>query len=103
MGKKGMNEIIGSGFENTSSYTILNTENDEISIVENYGTIIERQNKLSDILVKNDVKIIICGGLSNKFIQIFKTLGIRIFIGASGTVRETLQHLRNGELQEIKN
>lgn len=102
LGKAGFKEKVSKGFEHVQTYSIFDTKNDEVSLIENNVDNLHHQKKLHDILIKNDVKIVLCGGLSQKFKNIFEELGIKVYIGASGTVREAIQLLRNGELQEVR-
>ncbi len=42
----------------------------------------------------------LCGGIGHKALHMFESYGIRVFIGARGTVRETLAAWEAGLLKE---
>lgn len=56
--------------------------------------------KPPELLRSNDVEIMLCSALGPKAIQLFESYGIEIFVGASGTVRNTMEQWKNGNLRE---
>jgi len=103
MGKKGLGELVGKSFERVPTYTIIDTKNNEISIIDNTSEPIGDQSNLLEIIAQADVNMVLCSGLSQKAETMFEKLAIRVFIGALGTVREAIQLLREGKLQEVTN
>ena len=53
-----------------------------------------------EILAKEGVKIMVCRGLGRRAISLFNQLGIDVFIGANGTVREAIQAFNDGTLKK---
>ncbi|MEM3693602.1 MAG: NifB/NifX family molybdenum-iron cluster-binding protein [Candidatus Bathyarchaeia archaeon] len=53
-------------------------------------------------LAKKGVETIITGSVGPNAYQVLSSAGIRIFIGASGTVRGALESFKRGQLREVK-
>jgi len=103
IGKKGLDEIVSKSFEKATTYTIIDNKNNEISVIDNTSEYLDGQNNLLKIIAQTNANIVLIGGLSGKAKAMFENLAIRVFIGASGTVREAIQLLRDGKLQEVTN
>ena len=103
MGRKGLDETIGRGFGKVPNYTIIDTKTNDVIVIENTNGNVDNQHELFDTITRIGVEIVISGGLSQKLKPKFEELGIKIYIGASGTVRRAIQLLKDGKLQEIKN
>ena len=41
----------------------------------------------------------LCGGLGFKAVRMFESYGIKVFVGAGGTVRDTFEAWKAGKLQ----
>jgi len=51
-------------------------------------------------MAKQGVQAVLTGNVGPNAFQVLSQAGIRIFIGASGTVREVVERLKSGQLQE---
>ena len=101
MGYKGFDEEIGKHFGRAPTYTIIDTNNDIISIIENTNEHTGRMSLLAEILAKYEVDAIICSGLERRAIMLFNQCRIKVFTGAQGTVRNTYNLWRDNKLQEV--
>jgi len=51
-------------------------------------------------MAKEGVDIMVCRGLGRRAISMFKEMGIEVYIGASGTVRDTIDAFKQETLQK---
>lgn len=54
-------------------------------------------------IVKNKVDVLISGNCGPKAFKVLQNAGIKIFIGASGSVKDAIQQYKNGELKQAEN
>ena len=52
-----------------------------------------------DLLASHGVNVMVCGGLGRRAIMMFEELGIMVYVGASGTVKDAIQMWQDGRLQ----
>jgi predicted Fe-Mo cluster-binding NifX family protein len=53
-----------------------------------------------EIMAREGVNIMVCRGLGRRAITLFEELGIDVYIGASGTVRDAIDAFKQGRLQK---
>jgi predicted Fe-Mo cluster-binding NifX family protein len=53
-----------------------------------------------EIMAKEGVNVMVCRGLGRRAISMFEQLGIEVYIGASGTVRDTIATFKQETLQK---
>jgi len=53
-----------------------------------------------EIMAKEGVDIMVCRGLGRRAISMFEQLGIEVYIGASGTVRDAVAAFKQETLQK---
>jgi len=53
-----------------------------------------------EIMAREGVNIMVCQGLGQRAISMFKNLGIAVYIGASGTVRDAVDMFKQGKTAE---
>jgi predicted Fe-Mo cluster-binding NifX family protein len=100
MGEKGLDEQIGQHFGRVTHYTIVNLETDEVNVIQNTSHHMGGTLNPPEILKNEGVDIMICSGLGRRAITLFEELGIAVYIGASGTVRDAISSFENGNLQQ---
>ena len=100
MGDKGIEEAICEHFGQAPSFTIVDTQTDTVKVVlntsEHYGGV----GTPPEILSKEGVEVMLCGGLGPKAVKMFEGFGVEVYIGASGTVREAIDAYKSGKLSE---
>lgn len=100
MGKKGLNEMVGEHFGRVPAYTIIDTETEAVSILPNTSEHLGGRGYPAQILSQHGVDAMICSGIGRRAISMFNEKGIKVYVGASGTVGETLESFKRGELTE---
>lgn len=100
MDKNGYESIMGQHFGRVPYFAIVDMEKKDISFIDNTSEHFGGMGKPPELLRSNDVEIMLCSALGPKAIQLFESYGIEIFVGASGTVRNTMEQWKNGNLRE---
>ncbi|WIM44224.1 NifB/NifX family molybdenum-iron cluster-binding protein [Methanosarcina mazei] len=94
---KGMDGTVEQHFGKAPSYTILDTETGEVSVIPNTSEHMGGVDLPPEFLRKNGVEIMLCGGLGYKAVKMFESCGISVFVGAGGTVQDTIEAWRAGQ------
>ncbi len=99
-GERGMEEPVGEHFGRVTHYTIYDTESKEAKAIENTSHHMGGSGYPPELLADNGVNILLCAGLGWRAMDLFKESGIKVYIGAHGTVRDAISQWENGEIQE---
>ena len=100
MGDKGLEDFVGEHFGRVPTYTIINLETDEVRIVPNISHHTGGQGYPPEIMSQEGVDVMVCRGLGRRAITMFEEIGIEVYIGASGTVKDAIDAFRQGKLQK---
>lgn len=100
MGNNGLEERVGEHFGRVPTYTIVDTETDAVETLTNTSEHMGGTGYPPELMAKANVNVMVCGGLGRRAIMMFEELGIRVFVGASGTVRDAVQMYQSGALAE---
>lgn len=100
MGGKGMDEMVGEHFGRTPTYTLYDTDNDGVRVLENTSTHMGGEKQPPELLAENGVEVMICQGLGRKAIAMFNEKNICVFIGANGTVSDAIRMWKVNQLIE---
>lgn len=100
MGERGLDETLGQHFGMVPFYTVVDTESNDIMVVPNTSSHRGGQGYPPELLHAAGVDILVCGGLGHRAVQRFEELGIRVFVQASGSVRDALDQYNEGRLPE---
>jgi len=100
IGNGGLDEAVGEHFGRVPTYTIIDEETGSVEIIQNTSHHMGGSSYPPEILYNANVDIMLCSGLGVRAIRMFEERGIRVYIGASGTVRDAIEQWRNGMLQE---
>ncbi len=92
-----LDSIVGQHFGHVPFFAIWDDENDEIEIIEN------RSNHKGGVGLPMEFLAPSCDGVllkgaGAKAVQIGKQLGLHIYMGADGTVKDTIQKFKDGTL-----
>ena len=96
MGNRGMDEMVGEHFGRVPTYTIYDTETDDVQVLANTSEHMGGNGYPPELLATAGVNVMVCGGLGRRAIMMFEEMGIRVFVGARGTVREAIESFRSG-------
>ena len=99
MGNKGLDEQVGEHFGRVPTYTVYDSETEELSIMDNTSGHAGGSGYPAEILSKAGINVMICGGLGSRAISMFEQSGVMVYIGARGTVKEALDMWKAGTLQ----
>lgn len=100
MGEKGLDEQVGQHFGRVTHYTIVNLDTDEVNVIQNTSHHMGGMLNPPEILKNEGVDIMLCSGLGRRAITLFEEIGIAVYIGASGNVRDAISAFKNGNLQQ---
>lgn len=100
MGDNGLDEQVGEHFGRVPTYTIVDLDSDTVTVIPNTSHHMGGQGDPPEILKKNGVEVMICQGLGRRAIDLFQSIGIDVYIGAHGRVRDAVEAYRNGQLQQ---
>ena len=100
IGDNGLNDHVGEHFGRVPTYTIIDLETNEIKIIPNTSEHMGGQGYPPEIMAKEGVNIMVCRGLGRRAITMFKEMGIEVYIGAFGTVKDAIDDFKQGRLQK---
>ncbi len=99
MGNKGFEENIGEHFGRVPTYTIINTDTNEVNVIDNTSEHMGGRGYPPEIIAKTGAEVMICRGLGRRAVEMFEELGIMVYVGASGTVEDAIQMWYSNKLQ----
>jgi predicted Fe-Mo cluster-binding NifX family protein len=98
-GERGMDEAVSGHFGRAKTYTLFDTTTNGVRVIENNGERKGAKGSASEHLVKENVEAVLAGKLGAEAIARLKKNGIWVYVGAEGTVLDTITRWRNGRLQ----
>lgn len=99
-GENGLDNLVGEHFGRVPSYTIIDLDTNQIKVIPNTSEHMGGQGRPPEIMAREGVNIMICRGLGRRAIMMFEELGIDVYIGASGTVKDAINAFKQGKLQK---
>lgn len=99
MGNRGLDEQVGEHFGRVPTYTVVDTETNEVKVIDNTSEHMGGRGYPPEIIAKTGAEAMLCGGLGRRAIAMFEDMGIMVYIGANGTVRDAVQMWKDGRLQ----
>jgi len=99
MGGRGLDEELGEHFGRVPTYTLVDTETNEVSIIDNTSEHTGGVGYPPEIIANAGAEVMICSGLGRRAILMFQQKGIMVYVGAYGKVRDALQMWEQGQLQ----
>lgn len=99
IGNKGLDDQLDGHFGRAPFFTLWNEETDEIEVIENRSDHFGGIGLPAEFLTKY-CNGIICGGIGTRAISLCEQLGLRIMVGANGTVRQVISDFKEGKLKE---
>jgi predicted Fe-Mo cluster-binding NifX family protein len=90
-------------FGRAPQFTFVDIEDGEVqnkAVMDNPGAISHGPGQVPKFLHDNNVNVIVSGGMGGRAIQFFEQYGIRVVLGAAGTVDETIKTICQGELKD---
>ena len=99
MGERGLGEQVGEHFGRVPTYTIYDTDTNEVKVIQNTSEHMGGSGYPPDLLANAGVNVMVCSGLGRRAIMMFEEMGIMVYVGAHGTVKEAVQMWQDGKLQ----
>ncbi|NPV50966.1 MAG: NifB/NifX family molybdenum-iron cluster-binding protein [Candidatus Methanofastidiosum sp.] len=99
-GHAGLVESIGEHFGRTPTYTIYDIESHDVKVIENSSEHMGGIGYPPEIMKKEKVDVLICRGLGKRALGMFVDYGIDVYIGATGTVENSLSDYKNMKLKK---
>ena len=100
MGDQGLNDIVGEHFGRVPTYTIIDLDTEEVKVIPNISHHTGGQRYPPEIMASEGVNVMVCRGLGRRAITMFEEMGIEVYIGATGTVKEAIFAFKQGKLQK---
>ncbi|MBD3387676.1 MAG: dinitrogenase iron-molybdenum cofactor biosynthesis protein [Candidatus Altiarchaeales archaeon] len=100
MGGGGLDDRVGEHFGRTPTYTIVDSETWDVTIVPNTSHHRGGERTPPELLADEGVEAIVCSGLGRRAVQFFREKGIKAFVGAGGDVRDAVSQFNEGALAE---
>jgi len=98
MDRSGLSSSVGQHFGKVPDYAIMDTDSGALSFLENTSEHRGGVGMPPELLAKAGVQVMLCAGLGPKAVDMLSSLGIHVFVGAKGTVGETLDAYNAGRL-----
>ena len=99
-GKKGLEDQVFPHFGRAPTFTIVDTETLEVELRENVSEHFGGMGKAPTIVGEAGAEALLCSGIGPRAITMFEGLGIRVFTGAAGTVRDSVEAFKQGRFHE---
>ena len=99
LGNLGLDEYVSEHFGRAPTFTIVDLETNEVKVIPNTSQHMGGEGYPPEIMARQGVEVMLCSGLGPRAIALFEQLGIEVYVGAYGTVRETIQAWQAGRLQ----
>jgi len=100
IGENGLNNQVGEHFGRVPTYTIVDLETNEVKVIPNTSEHMGGQGHPPEIMAREGVNVMVCRGLGRRAIMMFEELGIDVYIGASGKVKDAVEAFKQGRLQK---
>ncbi len=98
-GDEGLEDVVGEHFGRVPFYTVVDTETDEIEVLRNTSEHMGGQGYPPEIMAKVGVDVMLCGGLGRRAIMMFEDMGIMVYVGAYGKIKDAIGMWENNKLQ----
>ncbi len=99
-GDRGLEEKVGAHFGRVPTYTIVDLESNDVKVVPNTSHHMGGSGDPPEIMKKEGVCAMVCQGLGRRAISLFEQIGIDVYIGATGTVKDAVDAFKNDKLQK---
>jgi predicted Fe-Mo cluster-binding NifX family protein len=99
-GENGMAEEVNDHIGMAPTYTIVDTETGEVRVVENTSNHRGGVGMPPEVIARAGTDVVLCSTLGQRAIMLFRGFGIKVHIGAEGTVEEAIKAWEEGMLPE---
>ncbi|UCC93808.1 MAG: NifB/NifX family molybdenum-iron cluster-binding protein [Thermoplasmata archaeon] len=99
-GDMGLEEEVNGHIGMAPTYTIVDTESGEVRTVENTSNHRGGVGMPPEVIARAGTDVVLCYTLGQRAIDLFRGFGIKVHIGAEGTVAEAIDAWKEGRLPE---
>ncbi len=102
MDNQGLSSEISIHFGKSPYFTILNVKNnqiEEIEVIKSLGRHEGGKMTAAEIVIQSKADVLLCANLGSKAVEMLNENGVKIYVGAFGTVENTFEQRKNGNLQ----
>jgi len=99
MGDRGLDEHVSEHFGRAPTFTVIELETNQVKVLPNTSQHMGGSGYPPQIMADAGVDVMLCSGLGPRAIGMFEQFGIEVYVGAIGTVKETVQAWQAGRLQ----
>lgn len=99
----GLDSLVAQHFGHAAFFMLVDVENGEVSTVQGVANPFAEAHQPGQIpgfIQQQKADVILSGGMGGRAIEFFAQAGIKAATGASGTVRQALEHYFGGKLKE---
>jgi len=99
-GRGGLDDYVCEHFGRAASFTIYDTKTGKVEVIPNTSEHFGGFGKPPEIIAKTGADVVICGNMGPRAILMLQQLGIKVYSGASGRVRDVIRLFREGKIAE---
>lgn len=99
-GENGLKEKVSTHFGRCPTFTIYDVEDEDIKVISNNSRHKGGGGNPPDLLAEEDVDAMVCQNLGKKAVSLFEELGIDVYSGARGTVKDAIEGWKENRLEE---
>ena len=99
LGYDGWEEKVGGHFGRVPTYTIIDTETNEVRVIENTSEHMGGTGLPPELMRQHGADILLCKGLGTKALQLCNQLGIEVYVCQGDTVKEIFEMWRSKRLK----
>ncbi|WP_321422597.1 NifB/NifX family molybdenum-iron cluster-binding protein [uncultured Methanobacterium sp.] len=103
LGNEGLKGEVSQHLGKTPYFVLIKWENDQIEkfkVLESGSKHLGGRITPGEFIAGSGANILLCGNLGQKAVQMIEKAGIEVYVGASGTVIESLQSWADGKLKQ---
>ena len=101
MDNNGLSSDISVHFGKSPYFTFLEVNDniiEEIKVIKSTGRHEGGKMTPGELIIQANSDVLLCANLGSKAVQMLNNSGVKIFVGASGTVKSTFEDFINGNL-----
>ncbi|MGB8019667.1 MAG: NifB/NifX family molybdenum-iron cluster-binding protein [Candidatus Nanopelagicales bacterium] len=99
MGYAGMDDHLCEHFGRAGTYTFVDSITGEVEVIQNTTLHLGGAGFPPDLISEHGGEVLICSAVGRRAVGMFDDQGIKVFVGASGSVKNALKLWASGRLQ----
>jgi len=97
-GERGFDEVVAPGVADASTFTLFDSSTNQIRVVAKTTPTEGNGSGIGRHLPNEEMEALITKAMDRKAVEHLRDKGIEVYVGASGTVSDTLTSWRRGRL-----